>query len=135
MLNASTLLPPVDSVPLYRLFIGYMIAVTQAAVRQLQMLVSENPDYRDKGLRISIEDGGCAGRQYGMEFTASRAADHHVPLDGVEVIIDPDSARFLAGSTLDYTDGLTGSGFKILNPNAVRSCGCGTSFEFAEESR
>ncbi|MBV8588371.1 MAG: iron-sulfur cluster assembly accessory protein, partial [Verrucomicrobia bacterium] len=85
--------------------------------------------------RISIEDGGCAGRQYGMEFTASRAEDYHIPLDGVEVIIDPDSARFLAGSTLDYTDGLTGTGFKILNPHAVRSCGCGTSFEFAEEPR
>ena len=112
-----------------------MITVTQAAIRHLQKLISEDPSYSDKGLRISVEDGGCAGRQYGMQFDYPKADDHRIENDGVCVLIDPKSAEFLHGSTVDFTDGLTGAGFKIDNPNAARSCGCGSSFEVSGQRR
>jgi iron-sulfur cluster assembly accessory protein len=112
-----------------------MITVTQAAIRHLQDLVSEDPSYSDKGLRIFVEDGGCAGLQYGMQFDYPKADDLRIESNGVSVLIDPKSADFLQGSTVDFTDGLTGSGFKIDNPNVVRSCGCGSSFEVSGEKR
>jgi iron-sulfur cluster assembly accessory protein len=112
-----------------------MITVTQAAIHHLRELVSEDPSNSDKGLRIFVEDGGCAGRQYGMQFDYPKSDDHRVENDGVAVLIDPKSAEFLRGATVDFTDGLTGSGFRIDNPNVVRSCGCGSSFEVSEEKR
>src|ERR1700751_1904307 len=106
-----------------------MITVTDAAFRRLHDLMTENPEYRDKGLRIFVETGGCAGMQYGMEFDDAKQGDRRIEQDGVEVLIDAYSADFLTGSTVDYSDGLTGAGFKITNPNVARSCGCGSSFE------
>jgi iron-sulfur cluster assembly accessory protein len=111
-----------------------MITVTEAAVLHLQSLVSENPEYKNKGLRIFVEQGGCAGHQYGMKFDEAKASDFRFERDGVNVLIDPQSAQFLQGSQVDYQDGLTGAGFQIINPNAARSCGCGSSFEVAEKS-
>jgi iron-sulfur cluster assembly accessory protein len=110
-----------------------MITVTEAAVFHLQSLVSDNPEYRNKGLRIFVERGGCAGRQYGMKFDEAKVDDYRFERDGVNVLIDPQSAEFLRGSQIDYHGGLTGAGFQITNPNASRSCGCGTSFEVAEK--
>jgi iron-sulfur cluster assembly accessory protein len=112
-----------------------MITVTEAAVLHLQSLASENPEYLNKGLRIFVEEGGCAGRQYGMKFDEGNPDDYRFEQDGVKVLIDPKSAEFLQGSVVDYHDGLTGAGFHISNPNATRSCGCGSSFEAAEKSR
>ena len=111
-----------------------MITVTDSAFRQLHTLVAENPDYREKGLRIYVESGGCAGMQYGMEFDHPKQGDHRFQEGGVEVLIDAESASYLTGSTIDFADGLSGAGFKIINPNAVRSCGCGTSFEVSREA-
>jgi iron-sulfur cluster assembly accessory protein len=111
-----------------------MITVTDAAFRQIQSLVSENPDYRDKALRIYVETGGCAGMQYGMQFDQAKEGDYRVRRDEVEVLVDERSADFLRGSTVDFSDALTGAGFKISNPNAVRSCGCGSSFEKSSEA-
>jgi len=110
-----------------------MITVTESAFRQLEALIAENPEYRDKGLRIFIETGGCAGMQYGMQFDHVKEGDHRVERNGVEVLVDAYSADFLKGATVDFTDGLTEAGFKITNPNAVRSCGCGSSFEVHRE--
>lgn len=107
-----------------------MISLTDSAVRQLQTLVGGQDD-ASKGLRIFVESGGCAGMQYGMALDAPREDDEVCERDGVRVVIDPQSARFLDGSTVDYADDLAGAGFRIQNPNAVRSCGCGTSFESA----
>jgi iron-sulfur cluster assembly protein len=105
-----------------------MITLTDSAVRQLQTLVS--PDEETvKGLRIFVENGGCAGMQYGMTLDAPRNDDAVFERDGVRVVVDPHSAPFLSGATIDYSDDLAGAGFRIHNPNAVRSCGCGTSFE------
>jgi iron-sulfur cluster assembly accessory protein len=76
-----------------------------------------------------LDKGGCAGWQYIMKLDAPATDDHVVSEAGVSVFIDPDSLGFLRGSTLDYHDNLNDSGFKVENPNAARSCGCGTSFE------
>jgi iron-sulfur cluster assembly accessory protein len=111
-----------------------MITVTDSAFRRLHDLITENPDYRDKGLRIFVEKGGCAGMQYGMEFDDAKQGDRRIEQDGVEVLIDAYSADFLTGATVDYLDGLTGAGFKITNPNVARSCGCGSSFEVSREA-
>lgn len=105
-----------------------MISLTDSAVRQLQALVAEQGD-ATRGLRIFVENGGCAGMQYGMAMDAPREDDEVSEREGVRVVIDPESAAFLRGSTIDYADDLAGAGFRIQNPNAVRSCGCGTSFE------
>jgi iron-sulfur cluster assembly accessory protein len=108
-----------------------MITLTDAAVQQLQSLVAEKGD-ATKGLRLFVEKGGCAGLQYGMTLDAPAEGDQVFEKGGVRVIVDPESLSHLSGSEIDYSDDLTGSGFRLKNPNAVRSCGCGTSFETAE---
>jgi iron-sulfur cluster assembly accessory protein len=110
------------------------LTITDAAVHQIRSLIDENPDYRNKGLRIYVEKGGCAGMQYGMEFDGPKEGDERVCREDVEVLVDPGSAGYIKGSTIDYAEGLTGAGFKIINPNAVRSCGCGSSFEKSAEA-
>ena len=106
-----------------------MITVTDNAVKQLQSLIREKSGEGDVGLRIFVESGGCAGMQYGMTVDSTKEGDEVIERDGVRVFIDSKSAGYLRGSTIDYADGLSGAGFKINNPNARRSCGCGTSFE------
>jgi iron-sulfur cluster assembly accessory protein len=108
-----------------------MISLTDSAVKQLQVLVAEDGG-EGKGLRIFVEKGGCAGLQYGMSLDAAREGDEIIEQDGAQVIVDAESATFLRGSVLDYSDDLAGAGFRLRNPNAARSCGCGTSFEPAE---
>jgi iron-sulfur cluster assembly protein len=87
-----------------------------------------------QGLRIVVEKGGCAGMQYEMRFDVSGPDDVVSESEGVCVFVDPASARFLEGASLDYCDDLVGTGFRLQNPNAARSCGCGTSFEPLERS-
>lgn len=108
-----------------------MITVTDAAFQQLQNLVQEQDD-ATKGLRISVEKGGCAGMQYEMSLDHAQDGDELIEKDGVKVMVDAESLQYLRGVTIDYVDDLAGAGFRIRNPNAVRSCGCGTSFETAE---
>ena len=81
------------------------------------------------GLRIVVEKGGCAGMQYEMRFDVAGPEDIVNESEGGCVFVDPASARFLDGASLDYCDDLVGTGFRLHNPNAARSCGCGTSFE------
>ncbi|MGA3170899.1 MAG: iron-sulfur cluster assembly accessory protein [Chthoniobacteraceae bacterium] len=106
-----------------------MINITESAVKQLQSILADEPGNAGKGLRIFVEHGGCAGLQYGMTLDERKDGDSIVERDGVQVLVDSESAGYLAGATIDFTDGLSGAGFRIQNPNAVRSCGCGTSFE------
>lgn len=105
-----------------------MITVTESAVQHLQALVRDQDDPA-KGLRLFVEKGGCAGMQYGMSLDVPQEGDAVYEQGGVKVIVDPASGPYLKGVTLDYSDELAGAGFRIKNPNAVRSCGCGTSFE------
>lgn len=80
-------------------------------------------------MRLAVEKGGCAGLQYAMTIGAQAQGDLVVEHLGSKVFVDPESATYLKDCELDYEDGLSGAGFRIKNPAAVRSCGCGTSFE------
>jgi iron-sulfur cluster assembly protein len=106
-----------------------MINVTPSAVRQLRSLLETQPANAQKGLRVQIAKGGCSGLQYEMALDEKRAGDAVVESDGVYFLVDAESASYLRGATLDFRDGLTGVGFQIVNPNASRTCGCGSSFE------
>ncbi len=108
-----------------------MITVTDNAVRELRALLNAQPATERRGLRVQIAKGGCSGLQYEMSLDARKAGDSIVEKDGVEFLVDSESADYLREATLDYRDGLTGAGFLIVNPNAARTCGCGTSFEAA----
>ena len=106
-----------------------MITLTTSAVAHLKNLLESQNAAPGTGLRLQIERGGCAGMQYAMKLDQLQTDDAVVTADGVSVLIAPDSLGFLRGCTLDYFESLNDSGFKIENPNAERSCGCGTSFE------
>lgn len=108
-----------------------MITVTDNAVRQLKTLLQEKGENSGKGLRVQIAKGGCSGLQYEMALDEKRAGDSITERDGVEFLVDAESASYLAGATLDFQDGLTAVGFHIVNPNAARTCGCGSSFDVA----
>ena len=111
-----------------------MITVTDSAVQQLRSLLETRTDAERKGLRVQIAKGGCSGLQYEMSLDSRKPGDAIVERDGVEFLVDDESAQLLRGATLDYHDGLTGTGFQIVNPNAAGTCGCGTSFEPARQS-
>jgi iron-sulfur cluster assembly accessory protein len=108
-----------------------MIKVTDNAVRQLQSLLAETESSSGKGLRVQIAKGGCSGLQYEMSLDARQNGDEVLERDGVQFLVDRESFPYLDGATLDFHGGLTGTGFQIVNPNAARTCGCGTSFEAA----
>ncbi|CAN5639507.1 iron-sulfur cluster insertion protein ErpA [soil metagenome] len=108
-----------------------MINVTDSAAGHLRTLLDAHPAAERKGLRVQIAKGGCSGLQYEMLLDVPKPDDSVVARNGVEFFVDRESAQLLAGATLDYHDGLTGTGFQIVNPNAARTCGCGTSFEAA----
>jgi len=108
---------------------GRMIHVTDNAVNHLRLLLAEQPVPDGKGLRVQVAKGGCSGLQYEMSLDNRREGDAVVERAEVQFLIDAESVDFLRNATLDFEDGLTGSGFRIVNPNAARTCGCGTSFE------
>lgn len=104
------------------------LKLTLAAEGKLRQLLAERniPSY---GLRVFVAGGGCSGLQYGMAFEPkARDFDTVIEQNGVSLFIDPASLMYLAGATIDFVDTLMGGGFKIDNPNAVASCGCGHSF-------
>ncbi len=106
-----------------------MIHVTESAAQHLRSLLAEQAAQAGSGLRVQVAKGGCSGLQYEMSLGEKQAGDAVVRRDEVEFFVDAESADYLRDATLDFADGLTGAGFRILNPNAARTCGCGTSFE------
>ncbi len=114
-----------------------MISVSENAKRHLAEFLSESQAGSQEsavGLRLWVEKGGCSGMSYAMKVCSAQPGDVAVSVESAVIYIAADSVDFLRGVTLDYVDGLTGSGFKISNPNAARHCGCGTSFEPAKQS-
>jgi iron-sulfur cluster assembly accessory protein len=98
----------------------------RAAARIAKIMVGEPPGSM---LRISVEGGGCSGFQYKFDFTTTRNPDDFaIVKDGATVLVDEISLPYMAGTQLDWVDDLIGSAFKLQNPNATASCGCGTSF-------
>ena len=105
-----------------------VIKLTEDAASEVKALLAK-PENTGKMLRIFVEQGGCSGMQYGMTFDDKRDGDLASEQHGVEVLTDDFSAQYLRGTVVDFSDALTGGGFKISNPNAKQSCGCGKSFE------
>lgn len=110
-----------------------MIELTERACEVLGGLLREKAASDTAGLRLAVRKGGCAGWQYEMQVGEAEQGDVVVEKGGVRVIVAADSVDRLSGSEVDYSDDLTDAGFKIENPRARRSCGCGTSFEPDDE--
>ena len=105
-----------------------MIQVTEKAAETIRAIMQKE-GLTDHGLRVAVVGGGCSGMSYRLNFEKDPAEGDKVWEDkGVRLIVDAKSHVFLNGTTLDYTDGLQGSGFTFVNPNAKSSCGCGQSF-------
>ena len=104
------------------------VDLTAAAVEEARRLLSRESESNDKSLRVYVESGGCSGMQYGLVFDEQREGDHELEFEGVPVVVDDFSAKYLQGSVVDFSDDLNDSGFKVINPNAKTTCGCGSSF-------
>jgi iron-sulfur cluster assembly protein len=107
-----------------------MIQVTEKAVKELKRILANDPEAVGAKLRVQVSGGGCSGLSYklGFDKQPSAPSDKVFEKDGVEIIIDAKSFLYLSGTQLDFSDGLNGTGFVFNNPNAKRTCGCGSSF-------
>ncbi len=106
-----------------------VVSLTKAAAEEVANMRKNDPESGDKPLRVYVEQGGCSGMQYGMTFDEIRDGDLVREFHGVQLIIDAFSADYLKGTVVDFSEDLNDHGFKITNPNAKTSCGCGKSFE------
>lgn len=104
------------------------------AAEELKKLLESRAKSAESGLRLAVRKGGCAGWQYEMQVAEPQPGDAIVDDAGARLIVAHDSLDWLKDCSVDYVDDLTDAGFKIHNPNAARSCGCGTSFEPAGDS-
>ena len=108
------------------------IFLTPTATQAVRELLDKR-NLEGYALRVFVSGGGCSGFQYGMALEGNvRPTDLSWDYEGVKVVVDEISINYLRGSTVDYVDDLMGSGFKIENPNAVSTCGCGSSFRTKE---
>jgi len=105
-----------------------MLQVTDSAVEKVKQLMAKE-DKAGHGLRVSVQGGGCSGFQYGLSYEQERKDNDRVlEFNGLEVYVDAMSLMYLEDVTVDYIDSLNGAGFKISNPKATGTCGCGASF-------
>ena len=107
-----------------------MITVTPAAASKIGELLAEE-NKQQAALRVFVQGGGCSGFQYGLmidEGEGQVSMDSVIESNGIRLVVDPISARYLKGAEVDFVDNLTGGGFTIKNPNAKSTCGCGSSF-------
>ena len=104
-----------------------VVEITENAAAEVKTLL-QKPENAGKMLRVFVEEGGCSGMQYSMIFDEQRPDDLASRMHGVAVLVDPFSAQYIRGARVDFNESLTGGGFKISNPNARQSCGCGKSF-------
>lgn len=106
-----------------------MITVTDKAKEQIVNLRSQEGHTQNHNIRVSVKGGGCSGLMYDLAFDAEIGEKDEVIEDkGIKILVDRKSVLYLAGTTLDFSDGLNGKGFQFINPNASRTCGCGESF-------
>src|SRR3954468_19810143 len=107
-----------------------MIQITEKAVSEIKRLQEKDESAQGSVLRVMVVGGGCSGMSYklGFENQPVTATDKVFEKDGVRIAVDPKSFLYLTGTELDFTDGLNGTGFTFKNPNAKRTCGCGSSF-------
>ena len=106
-----------------------LIQVTEPAAERIRALLDKEGKAETHALRMKVIGGGCSGLRYELAFDDQvREVDTEIEINGVRLILDEKSALYLAGTTLDFVDTLTESGFKMNNPNASSTCGCGESF-------
>ena len=109
-----------------------MITLTEVASAKVKdFLKAQNRD--DLALRVYVKPGGCSGFSYGMGLDEPRSDDETVVVDGIRVVVDPQSLQLVEGAIVDYKDTMMGGGFAITNPKAVSTCGCGSSFRPKDE--
>ena len=105
-----------------------MITLTETAVRQVKKL-KEEQNLEDYALRVGIQGGGCSGLSYTLGFDSEvKEKDKVFDIEGIKVVVDMKSLLYLGGTTLTYEESMMGGGFRFENPNAKRTCGCGSSF-------
>lgn len=105
------------------------VDLSPTAVARVKVLIGRERRPEGAGLRVSVVGGGCSGLQYSLGLEDAPTDEDTIYLiEDVRVFVDPTSAPYLAGMKVDYVDGLHGAGFKFVNPNADRTCGCGSSF-------
>ena len=104
------------------------LKVSETATAKIRELMEQEGLADEQGLRVRVVGGGCHGFSYSLNFDAASAQDHVMPIGGVAFIVDKFSAPYLMGAEIDYVDSLQGAGFKITNPHAKSTCGCGSSF-------
>ncbi len=104
-----------------------MIQLTQTATEEIKRLLTKQNDPA-ASLRVSVRGGGCSGLSYQLGFGTKQENDHEFVFGDVKVFVDPKSYLYVSGMTLDFSDDLQNRGFKFVNPNAQKSCGCGESF-------
>ena len=106
-----------------------MITVSDKAKERILELKKEEGRADNENIRVSVKGGGCSGLMYDLGFDANVVETDHVFEDkGFKILVDRKSLLYLAGTTLEFSDGLNGKGFQFINPNASRTCGCGESF-------
>lgn len=103
------------------------IFLTQDAIAEVKRMVAKE-NKPEVGLRLGVKGGGCSGLSYFMNFDAKKEKDNEFEFEGLKVFVDPKSLLYLKGTTLDYADSLQDKGFKFINPQANKTCGCGESF-------
>lgn len=105
------------------------ITITDKAVTEIKSIMEENSIPEGYALRVGVKGGGCSGLSYSLGFDSEiRENDERREIKGIKLVIDAKSLFYLTGTELDFSDGLNGRGFVFNNPNAVRTCGCGSSF-------
>jgi iron-sulfur cluster assembly protein len=110
-----------------------MINITEQASEKLKAMLAEQ-ETPGMFLRVGVQAGGCSGLSYGMGFDDEmRENDQAFEIHGLKVVVDSDSARYLRGTTIDYRESAMGGGFTIDNPNAIATCGCGSSFRTRDD--
>jgi iron-sulfur cluster assembly accessory protein len=109
-----------------------LVSLTESAAAKIMELMAEEPAGEAAVLRVAVQGGGCSGFQYALGFDrGAQEGDNEVNINGVDVVVDPFSAPYLAGTEIDWVEGLQ-AGFAINNPNVSASCGCGHSFQVEE---
>jgi iron-sulfur cluster insertion protein len=105
-----------------------LLTLTDSAIEKVKYFAKSMPDSEGKPLRVFIQGGGCSGFQYGFTFDEKKEGDNVLEQGGITVVVDPQSATYLKGSTVNYVEDFRGAGFSVENPNSTGGCGCGKSF-------
>ena len=103
------------------------VYMTQEAIAEVKRMIAKD-NRQGFGLRVGVKGGGCSGLSYFLDFSEKKEKDNEFEYDGVKVFVDPKSDLYLSGTTVDYVDTLQEKGFRFVNPNASKTCGCGESF-------